>query len=215
MSQINRHSAQQGFTLLEVLVAIAVFAMLSLSAYQVMNNVMRSDSQSQKHSQRLKDIQRALIMMDNDFRQIVARKSRSNGEEPDSKVLRSGEYLLDSSSDGISFVRTGWQNPQSMFPRGEVTKVGYRLTDDKLERVWYRYPDTVVGDKPLVRVILTGVTALKFEFFDNKNWQKKWNKDNALPAGIKVIMTLKDFGQIERIYVLPASELSDESEAAS
>ncbi|WP_305460024.1 type II secretion system minor pseudopilin GspJ [Photobacterium leiognathi] len=211
MSQIN-HRSQQGFTLLEVLVAIAVFAMLSLSAYQVMNNVMRSDAQSQDHNQRLKDIQRATIMMDNDFRQIVARKSRLDGDAPSNKLLQASEYLLDSSSEGIMFIRSGWQNPQAMFPRGDITRVGYRIEDDKLERVWFRYPDTVVGEKPLVRVLLTGVTELKFEFYYDKKWYEKWNKENTLPEGIKVIMTLKDLGDIERIYLVPSSALPKESE---
>ncbi|WP_318466207.1 type II secretion system minor pseudopilin GspJ [Photobacterium leiognathi] len=211
MSQIN-HCSQQGFTLLEVLVAIAVFAMLSLSAYQVMNNVMRSDAQSQDHNQRLKDIQRATIMMDNDFRQIVARKSRLDGDAPSNKLLQASEYLLDSSSEGIMFIRSGWQNPQAMFPRGDITRVGYRIEDDKLERVWFRYPDTVVGEKPLVRVLLTGVTELKFEFYYDKKWHEKWNKENTLPEGIKVIMTLKDLGDIERIYLVPSSALPKESE---
>lgn len=207
MSSIN-HSRQRGFTLLEVLVAIAVFAMLSLSAYQVMNNVMRSDAQSKDHNQRLKEIQRATIMMDNDFRQIVARKSRLNGEEPNDKVLQAGEYLLDSSSDGIMFVRTGWQNPQAMFPRGDVTRVGYRVVDDQLERVWFRYPDNVIGEKPLVKVLLDGVTKLQFSFFADKKWQDKWDTADKLPEGIKVTMTLKDFGEIERIYLVPTSALS-------
>ncbi|OBU16030.1 type II secretion system protein GspJ [Photobacterium aquimaris] len=213
MSQINRRQ-QQGFTLLEVLVAIAVFAMLSLSANQVITNVMRSDAQSKDHNQRLQAIQRTMIMMDNDFRQIVARKFRVDAEKPTDKILQAGEYLLDSSSEGITFVRGGWQNPQSMFPRGDITRVGYRIIDDNLERVWFRYPDTVVGAKPLVRVLLTGVSDLKFEFYYDKQWHKKWNKADSLPAGIKVIMTLKKLGEIERIYLLPTSALlTDKSKA--
>lgn len=213
MSQINRRQ-QQGFTLLEVLVAIAVFAMLSLSANQVISNVMRSDVQSKEHNQRLQVIQRTMIMMDNDFRQIVTRKFRVEAEKPTDKILQAGEYLLDSSSEGITFVRGGWQNPQSMFPRGDITRVGYRIIDDNLERVWFRYPDTVVGAKPLVRVLLTGVSDLKFEFYYDKQWHKKWNKADSLPAGIKVIMTLKKLGIIERIYLLPTSGLlTDKSKA--
>ncbi|SKA46715.1 type II secretion system minor pseudopilin GspJ [Photobacterium toruni] len=207
MSAIN-YRRQQGFTLLEVLVAIAVFAMLSLSANQVLSNVMRSDAQSKDHSQRLQAIQRTMIMMDNDFRQIVARKFRIDAEKPTDKILQASEYLLDSSSEGITFVRGGWQNPQSMFPRGDITRVGYRIINDNLERIWFRYPDTVVGAKPLVRVLLTGVTDLKFEFYYDKQWHNKWNQANSLPAGIKVIMTLKKLGNIERIYLLPTSALT-------
>lgn len=202
---------QRGFTLLEVMVAIAVFASLSLSAYQVLNGVQRSDEQSRDHNARLKAIQRMSVMMDNDFRQIVARKSRSQGEKPSDKYLMAGEYLLDSSSEGIVFTRLGWQNPQQMFPRGEVVRVGYRIVDDNLERVWFRYPDNVAGAEPLVREVLADVTELKFRFYSDKKWQDKWEQAGALPQGIAVKMTLKDKGDIERVYLVPQSGLAKQN----
>lgn len=206
---------QRGFTLLEVLVAIAVFAMLSLSAYQVMNGVLLSDQQSQDHNARLQEIQRAMVMMDNDFRQVVARKTRNQGEAPTDKLLLSGEYQLDSSSQGIIFTRTGWQNPQQMFPRGENVRVGYRIIEDTLERVWFRYPDTVVGSEPLIRQVLADVTKLSFRFYSNKKWQEAWGEAGALPEGIMVQMTLEDFGEIERVYMLPTSALSADDKEGS
>ncbi|WP_240478247.1 type II secretion system minor pseudopilin GspJ [Photobacterium aquae] len=201
----------RGFTLLEVLVAISVFAMLSLSAYQVLNGVQRSDAQSREHNARLQEIQRALVTMDNDFRQVVARKVRDQGETAKDEIFRVGEYLLDSSSEGIMFTRTGWHNPQQLFPRGEVLKVGYRVVDDTLERVWFRYPDTVVGSEPLVRPVLSGVEKLEFRLYSNKKWQEGWDKKAALPEGVSVRLTLKDFGEIERVYLLPESALEASS----
>lgn len=216
MSRINNlHSARnKGFTLLEVLVAIGVFAMLSLSAYQVLNGVQRSNVQSQEHNQRISEIQRAMIIMGNDFSQIVARQTRSNDEEPSKKLVESGEYLFDSSSQGILFVRDGWQNPEAMFPRSDVTKVGYRIVDDNLERVWFRYPDNTAGTEPLVKVILPNVTEMKLEFYTDKRWIKNWDSEGKLPEGIKVTLKLKDFGDIDRVFVLPKAELENEQNKA-
>ncbi|GHA61584.1 type II secretion system protein GspJ [Photobacterium aphoticum] len=211
-TKLNVSRRAAGFTLLEVLVAIAVFSMLSLSAYQVLNGVQRSNAQSLEHNARLQEIQRAMVMMDNDFRQIVARKTRNLGETASDKLLQSSEYLLDSSSDGILFTRLGWQNPQEMFPRGEVLKVGYRVVDDTLERVWFRYPDTVVGTDALVRPILTGVEKLAFRFYSDKKWSDRWDKAATLPQGVMVQLTLEDYGEIERVYMLPTSVLTAEKE---
>lgn len=211
-TKLNVSCRAAGFTLLEVLVAIAVFSMLSLSAYQVLNGVQRSNAQSLEHNARLQEIQRAMVMMDNDFRQIVARKTRNLGETASDKLLQSSEYLLDSSSDGILFTRLGWQNPQEMFPRGEVLKVGYRVVDDTLERVWFRYPDTVVGTDALVRPILTGVEKLAFRFYSDKKWSDRWDKAATLPQGVMVQLTLEDYGEIERVYMLPTSVLTAEKE---
>lgn len=73
---------QCGFTLIEVLVAIAIFASLSVGAYQVLNQVQRSNELSLERNERLKTLQRALVFLNNDFRQMALRKTRTNGEDP-------------------------------------------------------------------------------------------------------------------------------------
>jgi general secretion pathway protein J len=203
----STHKKSRGFTLIEVMVAISVFATLSFSAYQVVNQVQRSNEQSLEKSNRIKALQRSLVFLDNDFRQIVARQFRINGEKADGKLLLAGEYLLDSESQGILFVRLGWKNPQQAFPRGEITKVGYRVVENKLERLWWRYPDTPVGQKPVVTPLIDGIDELKFEFYDGKKWQKKWEIKDQLPKAIKVIVTFKDYGDVERIYLTSGYKL--------
>ena len=192
----------KGFTLIEVMVAIAVFATLSFSAYQVVNQVQRSNELSLEKSERIKQLQRSLVFLDNDFRQIVARPFRTNGEKVSDKLLSADEYLLDSESQGILFVRLGWKNPQQAFPRGEITKVGYRLVENTIERLWWRYPDTPVGQKPVVTPLID----------DGKKWVKIWDVKNQLPKATKVIITFKDYGDVERIYLTSGFKVEENSD---
>lgn len=86
------------------------------------------------------------------------------------------------------------------------------MVDDTLERVWFRYPDTVVGTDALVRPILTGVEKLAFRFYSDKKWSDRWDKAATLPQGVMVQLTLEDYGEIERVYMLPTSVLTAEKE---
>jgi general secretion pathway protein J len=214
-----RHNSSRallkGFTLIEVMVAISVFATLSFSAYQVVNQVQRSNELSLEKSERIKQLQRSLAFLDNDFRQIVARPFRTNGEKVSDKLLSADEYLLDSESQGILFVRLGWQNPQQAFPRGEITKVGYRLVENTIERLWWRYPDTPVGQKPVVTPLIDGVEELNFEFYNDKKWLKIWDVKNQLPKAIKVIITFKDYGDVERIYLTSGFKVEENTDQNS
>ncbi|MFH4640784.1 type II secretion system minor pseudopilin GspJ [Vibrio alginolyticus] len=210
----NTRQRVKGFTLIEVLVSIAIFASLSVAAYQVVSQVQRSNALSQERTQRLNEIQRAMVMMDNDFRQIAMRQTRTNGEEPSSRLIFWSDYLLDSDTKGLMFARLGWHNPQQQFPRGEVTKVGYRLKEETLQRVWWRYPDTPVGQQGTVTPLLTQVESFDMRFYDGKQWKKEWAEEKALPKAVSVVLTLKDYGEIVRTYLTPDGTLSQKEESS-
>lgn len=204
---LRTESRHRGFTLIEVLVAMAIFASLSLGAYQVLNQVQRSNELSAEKSHRLNELQRAMVVMDNDFRQMAPRQFRHNGEEPSDLLLLWQDYLLDSDEKGLLFVRLGWLNPQQQFPRGEVVKVGYRIKEGVLERVWWRYPDTPNAQEPIVTPLLTGVESFSMQFYLNNSWQDSWDKKLTLPQAVSLKLRLKDFGDIERIYLTAGGEV--------
>lgn len=208
----SRRSSSRGFTLIEVLVAIAIFASLSVGAYQVLNQVQRSNQLSLERSERLKTLQRALVFMDNDFRQMALRQSRTNGEEPSPELIQWRDYLIDSDAKGVMFVRSGWLNPQQQFPRGEVSKVGYRLKNDQLQRVWWRYVDTPVGQEGIVMPLIDKVNSFDLRFYDGNQWQDNWESNYSLPEAVSVRLELEDYGKIERIYLTAGGALEVDEE---
>lgn len=204
------HLNASGFTLIEVLIAISIFALLSLAGYQVLNQTQRSNQISLDKTDEIQSLQRAIVMMDNDFNQIAGREFVHQGQSTQGLYLLHGTQVIDSDKEGILLIRLGWLNPEHAFPRGEVLKVGYRLRDDVLERVWWRYPDTPSGEIPLVRPILNHVTDLSFRFYDGKDWQAQWQQQSELPQAIEVVIHLENYGDIKRVYTIPFQDMSED-----
>lgn len=197
----------QGFTLIEVLLALMIFATLSVAANQIFRNVIASDQQTEEVGNALKNLQRTLIIMDSDFRQMLARQYRNGGDESEQTLLEFGDDLLDSESQGIRFVRGGWINPQQLFPRGEIVKVGYRIQDEKLERIRWMYPDDSSAVEPAVMPLMEGVKSISFEVKGDDSWLKSWDTPLVMPSAIRVVLDTERYGELSRVYLLPGQTL--------
>jgi len=197
----------QGFTLLEILIAIAIFALMSIAAYQVLQGVIRSGEISKKHSDELLKIQRAMLIIEKDFTQIIARSSRDETiDSDDIQVLSVGNSLFDSEDEGIEFTRLGWINPLDLLPRSNLLRVRYRLFDGQLQRLYFLYPDIVARQEPEVQVLLDDVEKLSFRFWSN-SWTNSWTNKTSLPKGIEISFTSKQFGEINRMFIIAESEV--------
>lgn len=206
----NRHSAT-GFTLIEVLLALMIFSSLSMAANQVFRNVLNSNTQTEEIGNSLKSLQRSILIMNSDFRQIMARPYRDAGEKVKDQLIEMKAGLLGSDSDGIRFVRGGWINPQQLYPRGDVVKVGYRVQEEILQRVRWMYPDDSSAVEPAVMPVMEGVKSLKFEVYNDEKWQDSWDKPLTMPKALRVTLETKRYGELTYIYLLPGQTLSDSS----
>lgn len=194
---------QQGFTLLEVMVALGILGFVVLATHQILNSTIQAKTGSEEVIAGLDSLNTTFRLMDQDFNQMTKRETRNEAGDFTPSYILHGRYNLDSQYDGIAFVRDGWTNPISLLPRSELQAVGYRVVDDKLERLYRVYVDQLDGTEPRSQVLLENIEDLTFEFLDDKQkWQENWEK-KALPLAVSVTIKLQEMEPIKRLFLTP------------
>tara|TARA_R110002153_G_scaffold68547_7_gene182005 strand:- start:14490 stop:15122 length:633 start_codon:yes stop_codon:yes gene_type:complete len=201
----NNHT--RGFTLIEILVAMAIFTLIGLASTGVLTSVINSDQLSSERFAKLEELQRAMLTMERDILQIVPRAVRVNGEFV-SAVTTGGEDVFDSEADGLGFVRVGRYNPQMLLPRSTLQAVGYRLQENQLQRLYGNYVDNVIGYEPKIKIILSDIEDFRVTFLtdvaqleDPEKWQETYSSAD-LPIAISITFVSKTFGEIRREFML-------------
>ncbi|MBQ4829239.1 type II secretion system minor pseudopilin GspJ [Alteromonas sp. MMG017] len=200
---------QRGFTLIEILIAMAIFTLIGLASTGLLTTVIDSNDLSSERFEKLQQLQRAMVIIERDIQQAVPRPVRAEGETQ--KVVMAGGEVDDSDGDGIGFVRGGWHNPQLMLPRSTLQYVAYRLDEDRLERVYSNYVDNVIGYEPKTRTLLEHIESFTVEFIspessgddDDLSWSESYQGE-ALPTAVAIEFVSKDFGLIRREFALTA-----------
>nr|WP_254444110.1 type II secretion system minor pseudopilin GspJ [Klebsiella oxytoca] len=186
-----------GFTLVEMLLALAILAALSVAAMAVLQNVIRADTLTRDKTQQMQALQHTFSQMSSDINQIIARRSRES-----SSLFFAGRYQLSSDDWAISFSRNGWPNPLGMLARSEIQNVSYRLRQQRLERLSYDQQDPLTGAQPTVEVVQEGVRAFRLRFYASGRWQERWDNTQSLPQGLEVTLTLDGYGDITRLFLI-------------
>jgi general secretion pathway protein J len=205
---INRpQNHKGGFTLIEILVAMAIFTIIGLASTGVLNSVINSDQLSSERFEKLEELQRAMLTIERDILQIVPRKVRINSE-PVSAVISGGEDVFDSDADGIGFVRAGWHNPQMLLPRSTLQAVGYRIQEEQLQRLYGNYVDNVIGYEPKIKILLSDIEDFRVSFLteaeqleEPDEWKETYSSA-TLPIAISITIVSKTFGEIRREFIL-------------
>lgn len=192
----------RGFTLIEVLVALAVFAILSALAYGTLDRTLASAEILGDRMNRLQAIQRAVQRLDQDFLQLTPRPVRQELGESLRPALQT-----DNLGGGLELTRNGWNNPAGM-PRGTLQRVAYRLEDDELVRYYWRVLDRTLSNEPVAVTLLDGVENLEFRFMsENGEFSAQWPPETRpgplglrhRPRAVEIVLTLVNEGEIRRL----------------
>ncbi|MFK3704227.1 type II secretion system minor pseudopilin GspJ [Klebsiella sp. NPDC088457] len=186
-----------GFTLVEMLLALAILAALSMAAVAVLQNVIRADRLTRDKGLQIQALQSTFSQMAADFNQIIPRRSRGSAS-----LFFAGRFQLNSDDWALAFSRNGWPNPLGMLPRSEIQNVSYRLRQQQLERLSYDQQDPLTGTQPTVEVLQSGVTTFRLRFYAEGRWQERWDSAQSLPQGLEVTLTLAGYGEMTRLFLL-------------
>lgn len=200
----TRPIRQKGFTLLEILIAVSVLAMMSGAMFTILNNITNQNEVSKDNISELEKLQRAFFIMDRDFQQIAQRYTRVDGDPPSQSVFAAGRYQMDSEADAVAFVRDGWRNPGMILPRSELQSVAYRVREGKLEKLFHIYTDPITGTEPKSQILLDDIEDFVLQFYAEGSWKEQWEQ-GTLPQAVSVTVTTKNLGAIRRVFLMPAN----------
>jgi len=205
----------RGFTLIEVVIAMFIAAIMFAIGYGAINQALIDRDVLNVSQERVTEIQRGMRVVAQDFAQVVARGARDTSG--------SGELmpamLADGRSDAIvTFTRAGWSNPAGI-QRPSEQRVRYRFIEGALVREHWLAVDSALNSEPRQRTLLTKVTAVEVRFLDpvSRQWRTDWptsgaagqlspaNVDQLItrPLAIEFTVVFEDWGRIQRLFEVP------------
>jgi general secretion pathway protein J len=205
-----------GFTLIEVVIAIFIAAIMFAIGYRTLNQALIEREALTTSQARITEIQRGVRVVAQDFAQITARAARDmqgNGE------LQAAISATGRDNTLLTFSRTGWSNPAGL-PRPAEQRVRYRFIDGSLVREHWLSVDPALNAEPRQRIVLTRVKSVEVRFLDpvSREWRDDWpplvatgpvgpmQVDDVLlprPMAIEVTIVFEDWGRVKRIFEVP------------
>lgn len=204
---MTARSGQHGFTLIEILVATVILAVMGMIAYRGIAEARVAVGNAEGHLDRLRDVQRAVQLITADFRTVTLRKVR----EPIGDGFRG---VLQRDTSGVALVelsRAGWSNGAGL-PRGTGQRVVYRLEEGKLVREHWNVMDPTLATPLVKRELLDGVERVEMRYFTGgREWIAEWPQIGNTgqfdfyerPLAVEITLVLEDYGEIRRLVELP------------
>jgi general secretion pathway protein J len=201
---MNRKSRRiAAFTLIEVLVSLAVFAILAAVCYGALSRTIDSANALNSRMDRLQAIQRAVRLLSEDLQQLAPRPVRDELGDNLSPALDTNFE----SGFALELTHGGWNNPL-VLPRSTLQRSAYRIEDDELIRYHWMVLDRTLANLPTEVLLLDGVEELRFRFLEsNGQWLDQWpppNRPGPLgarqrPRAVEILMSLTNEGEIRRL----------------
>jgi general secretion pathway protein J len=204
---MTRPQRQRGFTLLEILVATVILAVMGVMAYRGIAEARVAVGNAEGHLERLRAVQRTMQVVATDFRTLSRRPVR----EPIGDGYRATLLRDPNSASLVELSHAGWPNGAGL-PRGTTQRVTYRLEEGKLVREHWNVLDPTLATPPVKRELLDRVRSAEIRYLtSSREWIAEWPQFGntadlgffTRPLAVEVTLVLEDYGEIRRLVEVP------------
>jgi type II secretion system protein J len=209
------------FTLIEVLLAVAIFAVVLLAVHTVFYGALKLRNTTTESLQRGIPLQQTLAILKRDLSDLVMPGGTFSGEFQ-TMVSEIGTSNIVASLSAVDDTMVGQSGPafftasgrvDDQAPWGDVQRVWYYLAPPTnntpgrdLIRSVTRNLLPAFPEEPEEQRLMGGVETLVFSFYDGLQWRQDWDstiETNKLPHGIKVQIQLARDDATGRLARLP------------
>jgi general secretion pathway protein J len=193
----------RGLTLVELLVAVAIFGVLSAVAYRALTVVLESRSRIEQEDRKWRELALFFTRLEQDLTAAAPRPVRAaNGLL--APALVGHPTPQDATGGVVTLTRTGLAAaPGAIDP---PRRIGYRLRGGAVELLSWTGLDQAPRAEPRATAVLRGVTALGLRYLDRGgSWHAAWppagatEREAEIPVGVEVGLTLASGERITRL----------------
>jgi general secretion pathway protein J len=200
---------QRGFTLIELMVALFITAIVFAMGYGAINQALNSRQALEERQDRLLAVQNTMRILAQDFGQLASRPVRDPTGDSWQPVLKSGQ----TPQPYLTFTRAGWANPAGV-QRPTLQRVSYVLEGKTFRREHTPVLDALLSTQQVKRELLTDVKSVTFRYMDvTRQWRDRWPPQGlagdpnvnlrSRPIAVEVTLELVDWGKLRRVFEVP------------
>lgn len=193
---------QQGMTLIEIIVALSVFSILSVMTFSGLNTVFNTQRLLNDKKQYISGLQYAFKFMQQDFSQVLPKTIRG----------QHGSYQSMFSSDGnrtLNFTYSGGRNPANL-KKSKLLRVAYEFDGQKLIRHYWPQLDGFDEKQSNKFLLANEIGSIEWQFLKHNNeWSNQWPpinvelQDIGIPRAVLMNIYSERYGDVNRIFMLP------------
>jgi len=206
----QRHKSQRGMTLIEILVALTIFSVISAAMVGLLALTGNGRTQIERISTQISTLERSRSIIRTDMMQVLNRPYRQPFETRSTPpfVGGSGGVSVLAAKDGetilCAFVRNGWANPSADQPRASIQRVEYLVREEKIIRRIRPFVDAVAETPEREQVLFTNADRVEIRFRGAGRWVQDWGASGTqgLPRAIRIEFDDQEYGPITQDFLV-------------